>query len=68
MKQFMWPTVILIGVTLGVYATIGLELAIGRSKALPEPVVKHIPPSDDQLVEFWFGKGDKTALRKRICK
>ncbi len=68
MKPFIWPTVLLIGVAIGVYATMGLELAIGRSKPLPEPVVRHVPPSDEQLVEFWFGKGDKAALRKRICK
>lgn len=68
MKQFMWPTVLLVGVALGVYATIGLELALERSKGLTEPVVKHVPPSDDQLMEFWFGNGDKIALRKRICK
>ena len=26
------------------------------------------PATDDQLLEFWFGNGDKDALRKRICK
>ena len=26
------------------------------------------PATDEQLLEFWFGNGDKASLRKRICK
>lgn len=24
-------------------------------------------PTDQQLVEFWFGPADKSQLRKRVC-
>lgn len=69
MNIFLSSVLLCIGVVLGVYSVIGLELATEGSKALPEAVtVQAITPTDDQLLEFWFGSGDKAALRKRICK
>ena len=40
----------------------------------PEPVVQtkqvviYKEPTDEQLVNWWFGNGDKAKLRERICK
>ncbi len=54
-------------------ALIGAGVGVGIGKAYQppvEPVIKyvHLPATDEQLVAFWFGNGDKTSLRKRICK
>ena len=31
-------------------------------------VVIYKDPTDEQLVNWWFGNGDKAKLRERICK
>jgi len=31
-------------------------------------VVIYKEPTDEQLLNWWFGNGDKAALRERICK
>ena len=30
--------------------------------------IVNVPPTDEQLLQWWFGSGDKAKLRERICK
>lgn len=39
-----------------------------EEKVVTVTKVVNAPATDEQLLDFWFGNGDKTALRKRICK
>lgn len=49
-----------------------LSLGVGIGwwfKPLPKPVkeVVEVQATDEQLLAFWFGPGDKAKLRKRVC-
>lgn len=53
-------------------AIIFLSLGVGVGwyvKPSPKPIkeVVEIPATDEQLLAFWFGPGDKAKLRKRVC-
>jgi len=54
-------------------AIICLSLGVGIgwcAKPSPKPVKElvELPATDEQLLAFWFGPGDKAKLRKRVCK
>jgi hypothetical protein len=51
-----------------------LSLGVGIGwwlKPPPKPSVRLVevfmPATDQQLMSFWFGSGDKAKLRKRVC-
>lgn len=55
-------------------ALISLSLGVGIGWVLkppPEPSMRlvevFLPATDQQLLSFWFGPGDKAQLRKRVC-
>lgn len=64
-KFFGW-FISLLAVAL-VFTAIVFGMAERYSKP-PEVQVVYKEPTDEQLTAFWFGDGDKAALRKRICK
>lgn len=64
-KFFGW-LISLLAVAL-VFTAIVFGMAERYNKPAETKVV-YKEPTDEQLVAFWFGDGDKSALRKRICK
>lgn len=54
-------------------ALLGAGVGVGSYELSSKPIAPvikyvHVPATDDQLISFWFGNGDKQSLRKRICK
>lgn len=55
-----------------VLAALSVGLGMGpslfpREVSKVNKVVIHKPATDEQLLQFWFGEGDKQSLRKRVC-
>jgi hypothetical protein len=49
----------------------GIGVGIGytvKRDSVPPTVFVYKDATDQQLLDYWFGPTDKSALRKRICK
>jgi hypothetical protein len=52
----------------GYWAILFLAMLSEHKQEKVKQVVIYKEPTDEQLLNWWFGTGDKAALRERICK